>query len=717
MADKRTLPQNSIGKFNATLKDETKRNRDMFDDENERNRRAQKRGDDIIVFVSRELREIVDKLERDHEQSDYPDSALIKEAEKIIGQWKKLVDGEPSIESDVKEVIFRVADNLLDTLRQKYPRGAEDAKPFTPERFAAKVKSTIQDKVSQSLADTVKRLPGMATLDKFAQFAGLPSVSEGVNKKLGGALGKFGYGKSSTLDVAKASEQEKAARIAARAEKVKTEERQDRFQKLIGGAGRDSDMDDDFSPSRFKSDSSTASVRATKEGFGGGNVVRILTDIRDILAKQFNYQVKEDADDERDAASAEAKAELQTAATVPDYSYYTTPPASIAGGKDDTSPKRTSKKERKSLVKEAIAQRAASGAVQQGGGLLKVLGKAPSVAAVAGETASVAAGTAGAAGAGGLSALFGAVTSGLSGFAAALLPIAGILAAVAAGLYVMYNAVKQLELGKIFAPVIKAFKLLFDIVMTVGRIGFKAILVPLKILGTVIGVVLNPILKAFAKVLMPLVDGATFLWEKGFKPLLEGLESFLDWMDSWGFGGKDKKNTETAPAPNRAAQAPSASAPQGAGPTPSAGPAQAGAGVAPQALGGGSFEGLNIKNAESTAGGPTHPGVVALAHEVQQQVPGFTRFTSFNDAYHQKLAGGSKHKSGLAMDFTIADPSKSGEAAAAVEKIAKARGVNVKVIDEYKRPSGKATGGHIHVQFQDEQAAAAMLGEIGRAHV
>ena len=557
MADKRTLPQNSIGKFNATLKDETKRNRDMFDDENERNRRAQKRGDDIIVFVSRELREIVDKLERDHEQSDYPDSALIKEAEKIIGQWKKLVDGEPSIESDVKEVIFRVADNLLDTLRQKYPRGAEDAKPFTPERFAAKVKSTIQDKVSQSLADTVKRLPGMATLDKFAQFAGLPSVSEGVNKKLGGALGKFGYGKSSTLDVAKASEQEKAARIAARAEKVKTEERQDRFQKLIGGAGRDSDMDDDFSPSRFKSDSSTASVRATKEGFGGGNVVRILTDIRDILAKQFNYQVKEDADDERDAASAEAKAELETAAIVTPEKV-----TRVAEENADTAPARLSprqqrKQERKSLVKQAAVERLKKGVTSQGGGLLKTIGEAPSIATtVAGGGEAAAVGGVAAEGGmlatilpslAGLGTALSGITAAVTAAASALAAFALPLAIAAAAIYAFYQIFKRLDFSGIIKPLMKAFSVVLDIFKTVGSVVFKFLIIPfnaifgvLKIgykimqkLFDVIAFVLQPAISALGIVLSPVVDGMTWLWEKGLKPAVEWFGSLADAINGW----------------------------------------------------------------------------------------------------------------------------------------------------------------------------------------
>ena len=62
------------------------------------------------------------------------------------------------------------------------------------------------------------------------------------------------------------------------------------------------------------------------------------------------------------------------------------------------------------------------------------------------------------------------------------------------------------------------------------------------------------------------------------------------------------------------------------------------------------------------------------------------------------------------MDFTIADPSKSGEAVSTVQSLAQKAGAKVFVQDEYKNPSGAATGGHIHVQFPDEVEAAKFLG-------
>jgi hypothetical protein len=230
--------------------------------------------------------------------------------------------------------------------------------------------------------------------------------------------------------------------------------------------------------------------------------------------------------------------------------------------------------------------------------------------------------------------------------------------------------------------------------------------------------VLNPILKTFAAAITPVVDGMTWLWENGLKPLLEGFEAMLDWLDSIpGLGGKFKKQ-ETKPATAGGAGGGAKPVPAGVGvpgsaPTgaPPAGAAPAGAApsTSPAPTPSTDMGGLNIKSGEATAGGPTHPGVVALAHDVQSSIPGFTRFTSFNDSYHQGLTRGSQHKKGLAMDFTIADPSQSAQATTAVQALAKERGVNVRVIDEYKKRSPGATGGHIHVEFPDEQMAAKML--------
>ena len=126
------------------------------------------------------------------------------------------------------------------------------------------------------------------------------------------------------------------------------------------------------------------------------------------------------------------------------------------------------------------------------------------------------------------------------------------------------------------------------------------------------------------------------------------------------------------------------------------------------------LDGLNIKSAESTAGGAVSAAVLTLAHVIQAAaVPGgFNRFTAFNDNYHEGT--GSQHAKGLAGDFTINDPSQHAAAAAFVRELMRAAGTSGRVIDEYASPSARATGGHIHYQL-DGQGGAAAAGGIPAA--
>jgi len=110
------------------------------------------------------------------------------------------------------------------------------------------------------------------------------------------------------------------------------------------------------------------------------------------------------------------------------------------------------------------------------------------------------------------------------------------------------------------------------------------------------------------------------------------------------------------------------------------------------------LSGLPIKGGpagQATAGGESDQRIIALAHAINDKLGGdLTRFTGFNDRYHQGLDYNSAHKTGHALDFTINDPSKSKEIAEMVRGLPGAK--NVK--DEYSRPSSKATGGHIHAE-------------------
>ncbi len=121
------------------------------------------------------------------------------------------------------------------------------------------------------------------------------------------------------------------------------------------------------------------------------------------------------------------------------------------------------------------------------------------------------------------------------------------------------------------------------------------------------------------------------------------------------------------------------------------------------------LDGLRIKSREALAGGATNPAIIAAAQMIQggNLAGGLNRFTAFNDLYHKGT--GSKHASGLAGDFTLKDASQSGAAAEQVRRMFRSAGLTddqFRVIDEYKNPSGRSTGGHIHYQINSAVAAA-----------
>jgi hypothetical protein len=103
--------------------------------------------------------------------------------------------------------------------------------------------------------------------------------------------------------------------------------------------------------------------------------------------------------------------------------------------------------------------------------------------------------------------------------------------------------------------------------------------------------------------------------------------------------------------------------------------------------------------------------VLALAEAIQREVPDLDRFTAGNDAYH--AGTNSKHAQGLALDFTLKNAAQSAAVAESIRAKLRAMGVGARVIDEYKNPSGRSTGGHIHVQFDDPAAAQRYYGAAG----
>jgi TP901 family phage tail tape measure protein len=110
---------------------------------------------------------------------------------------------------------------------------------------------------------------------------------------------------------------------------------------------------------------------------------------------------------------------------------------------------------------------------------------------------------------------------------------------------------------------------------------------------------------------------------------------------------------------------------------------------------------------QAFGGGATHAGVLAAAQAITGSIAGgVNRFTAFNDRSHQGRA--SAHNLGLAGDFTLKDPSRSAEAAEQLRAMFRGAGLKdemFRVIDEYKRPSPFSTGGHLHYQFNSQEAA------------
>lgn len=120
-------------------------------------------------------------------------------------------------------------------------------------------------------------------------------------------------------------------------------------------------------------------------------------------------------------------------------------------------------------------------------------------------------------------------------------------------------------------------------------------------------------------------------------------------------------------------------------------------GAAP-ATGGGDTSALRVK----PGAGSFSVGTASLARAIQNDIPGIKQFTAANDDYH---GGGGAHGRGEALDFTLKDPNTSAETAAAVRRYLADRGVGGKVFNEYLHPSSKATGGHLHVQFNSADDA------------
>ncbi|MGU3544516.1 hypothetical protein [Methylobacterium sp. A52T] len=183
----------------------------------------------------------------------------------------------------------------------------------------------------------------------------------------------------------------------------------------------------------------------------------------------------------------------------------------------------------------------------------------------------------------------------------------------------------------------------------------------------------------------------------------------LHLLRNGGVGNWANYNPRLRAALARGEQAPVGTIP-GISPTP-------GGGEGPIAgLGSGSLNGLRVKGSQATAGGGSAAGIADLARAAQADLPGGVRhFGAFNDRYHQGTS--SKHALGLAFDTTLKDARQSAAAAEAMREKMRRAGLSdrdFRVIDEYRNPSARSTGGHIHTQFNN-LAAAAQYHEFAQA--
>lgn len=103
------------------------------------------------------------------------------------------------------------------------------------------------------------------------------------------------------------------------------------------------------------------------------------------------------------------------------------------------------------------------------------------------------------------------------------------------------------------------------------------------------------------------------------------------------------------------------------------------------------------------------PGLKEL-EAATADIPGYRRrISAENDKFHHHLPYKSAHTQGLAFDQSLVEGAKKSAAAAEYMR-AELRKAGLKdedfyVRDEYANPSGHATGGHIHTQFNSPEAA------------
>lgn len=111
--------------------------------------------------------------------------------------------------------------------------------------------------------------------------------------------------------------------------------------------------------------------------------------------------------------------------------------------------------------------------------------------------------------------------------------------------------------------------------------------------------------------------------------------------------------------------------------------------------------GIRIKSGDVQGDGfPIDGRLVQLAKQIQDNIPGFTQFNSFNDRFHRRLGYRSKHSEGKAVDFSLSRRPSEMDGRKLVGMLRQMGFAHA--IDEYNHPSGASTGGHMHGQLAKE---------------
>ena len=113
----------------------------------------------------------------------------------------------------------------------------------------------------------------------------------------------------------------------------------------------------------------------------------------------------------------------------------------------------------------------------------------------------------------------------------------------------------------------------------------------------------------------------------------------------------------------------------------------------------GELVGLSIKSKEATAGGQVRQATAEFARVAQELVGSNLKyFSAFNDKYHQGRV--SDHNKGMAFDVVLKDAKQSRLVSHQLQETARQLGYDIKVLNEYVKPSKYSTGGHIHASIK-----------------